>query len=275
MELSYAMNEYLSVQPASRDPFTVGPRQHLDQMLSIIAITRNGDYRFLPLVLSKVTEVLPKLVNPMLQNAPENVAMANIDIFDGFGNAGMAQPPPQLQMPMEEYDRKFTVEEYDKQYSMEMNQTTPESSTNSNHSTTGPATQATDVSGSFVSSPGIMSPGLEYTHNMNGYACTPMSEMVMSPLGNPHQNTSINNGQQQPQQQHMSRNTMNAATPHPGLNNMYGMRPAPQRQASFHLHNPPQMRTVGDFQGLQRGTSDAGGMVMGQMGNDMDFGGLR
>lgn len=60
----------------------------------------------------------------MLQNAPENSNLANIDIFDGFGNAGMAQPPSQMHMSMggADFDRKFSVEEYEK-----MNGNTPES----------------------------------------------------------------------------------------------------------------------------------------------------
>jgi hypothetical protein len=56
----------------------------------------------------------------MLQNPPENPNMANVDIFDGFGNTGMAQPP-QLQLAMNSnYDRKFPVEEYDKKYAMDL-----------------------------------------------------------------------------------------------------------------------------------------------------------
>ncbi|KAH8179198.1 fungal zn(2)-Cys(6) binuclear cluster domain-containing protein [Sarocladium implicatum] len=264
VETVYSLNEYLSVQPASRDPFTLGPRQFLEQLLTIVAVVRNGDYRFLPLLLNKVTEVLPRLANPMLQNAPENMSLANIDIFDGFGNAGMAQPPPQMQLPMEDYDRKFPVEEYDKQYSMDMQNSTPDSTSNSNHSGAQTASQGSDMKGSFVSSPGIMSPGLEYSHshNMNGFACTPISDMVMSPLGN--QPNPLNTGQ--PQHQHLATQQVSRTpgvnggmtSPHPMNGGMYAVRQAPQRQQSFHLQHPPQMRTVGDFQGLQRGTGDNG-----------------
>jgi hypothetical protein len=279
------MNEYLSVQPASRDPFTLGPRQYLEQLLSIVAVVRNGDYRFLPLLLNKVTEILPRLANPMLLNAPETASMANIDIFDGFGNAGMAQPAPQMQIPLEDYDRKFPVEEYDKQYSMDMQQNTPDSSSNSNHSGTQPTSQGNEMKGSFVSSPGIMSPGMEYSHahNMNGFACTPMSEMVMSPLGN--QPNPLNGTQTPHQHQHMGTQQINRTpgmnngitSPHGITGNMYNMRQPAQRQQSFHLQHPPQMRTVGDFQGLQRGTSDNGGGMVGmaQMGSELDFGAMR
>jgi hypothetical protein len=293
IEIVYSMNDFLSVQPASRDPFTVGPQQHLDQLLSIVAVTRNGDYRFLPLLLSKVTEILPRLANPMLQNAPENSNMANIDIFDGFGNAGMAQPPPQMQMPMEDYDRKFPVEDYDKQYAMELQNGTPESSSNSTHSQVAPVPQNTDMNASFVSSPGLMSPGMDYSQNMNGFACTPMSEMVMSPMGNqsqvnplsggPSQHHHQQNQQHQPQhQQHLNSQqtsrpaNINAPLSSPMNNAMYNVRQPPPRQPSFHLQHPPQMRTVGDFQGLQRGPADGGAMVgMAQMSSDVEFGGMR
>jgi hypothetical protein len=54
-------------------------------------VLRNGDNRFLPLLLAKVNDVLPRLVNPMLQTVPDTPATmcADLDIFDGFGNAGM------------------------------------------------------------------------------------------------------------------------------------------------------------------------------------------
>lgn len=283
------MNEYLALQPASRDPFALGPREHMNQLLSIVAMSRNGDHRFLPLLLNKMHEVLPRVINPMLQNPPENPNLANIDIFDGFGNAGMAQPP-QMQLSINtDYDRKFTVEEYDKQYNMEMSESTPESNTTSN----GPPSvnqQSSDLNNSFVSSPGIMSPSMEYPSNMSNFGCTPMSEMVMSPLGhqnNPmaqphqeqqHQAQHMNHGHQGMGQHHMGgmnqqpirQQGMDVAsipTSHP-MGNMV-MRP-PQRQNSFHLQGPPQMRTVGDFQGLQR--SQQG---MPSMNNEIDFGALR
>ncbi|KAL2201878.1 C6 zinc finger protein [Sarocladium strictum] len=286
IELVYSMNEFLSVQPASRDPFTLGPRQYLEQLLSIVAVIRNGDYRFLPLLLNKVTEILPRLANPMLLNAPETAQMANIDIFDGFGNAGMAQPAPQMQMPMEDYDRKFPVEEYDKQYSMDMQQNhTPDSSSNSNHSGGQQVSQGSDMKNSFVSSPGTMSPGIDYSqsHNMNGFACTPLSEMVMSPLGN--QSNPLNGTQTSHAHQHMASQQLNRnpamnnglSSPHAMNGSMYNVRQPAQRQQSFHLQHPPQMRTVGDFQGLQRGTTDNGGGLVGmtQMSAEMDYGAMR
>ncbi|KAI5458507.1 C6 zinc finger domain-containing protein [Mariannaea sp. PMI_226] len=305
-ETCYAMNEFLSLQPPSRDPFAVGPREHLNQLLSIVAIIRNGDYRFLPLLLSKVSEVLPRLATPMLQNPPENPNLANIDIFDGFGSSGIAQPPPHMQMPMdaeygqqkynvEDYDRKFSVDEYEKKYSMDMSGGTPDSLPNSHASNGTPpvSQQGSDMNTSFVSSPSVMSPGVDYSHNMNGFACTPMSEMVMSPLGNTAQSTHGLNSQHMAPQVNHSHDTMcqltnmttqgmhnqgmtttTLPTSH-SINGMYNIRQA--RQGSFHIQNQQSMRTVGDFQGLQRAGSDLGqGMGgMNPMPSEIDFGATR
>jgi hypothetical protein len=62
--------------------------------MTLLSVLRNGDNRFLPLLLSKVHDVLPRLVNPMLQTVPDTPAnlCADIDIFDGFGNAGIGIP---------------------------------------------------------------------------------------------------------------------------------------------------------------------------------------
>lgn len=284
-EVTHTTSQYLSMQPPSSNPFTMGPHEHLSSLLNLVAFSRNNDHRFLAILMTQVGELLWKLVNPMLQNAPENAAMNNIDIFDGFGNAGMAQVPPQMQMSMDtDYDRKFPAEEYDKQYASSMNQTTPDSQGNSQSSTYGqsaPQQQPNqDLSNSFVSSPGIVSPGLEYAPQMSTFASTPMSEMVMSPMG--HQQNPLNASQQQahmPSHNHdsMAQHQQYMPTSHPINNiNKFSLQ-QPQRQNSFHLQGPPQMRTVGDFQGLQGQSSQRQpGMPMGgSMNNEMDFGGLQ
>lgn len=307
MDIVHSMNEHLALQPAPRDPFAIGPREHMNQLLSIVAMSRTGDHRFLPLLLNKMHEILPRVIDPMLKDAPENPTMANIDIFDGFGNAGMAQPPPQMQLSINtDFDHKLSVEEYDKMYNMEMTGGTPESNSTSNGGPPSVNQPSSDMNGSFVGSPAVMSPGMEYPSGMGNFGCTPMSEMVMSPLG--HQTNPLSQPQHQDQQQqqqpplptpsqqqpppqqsqqhmaaqqgnqrheamgqhHLMRqqglNVQSIPTSHP-MGNMC-MRP-PQRQNSFHLQGPPQMRTVGDFQGLQRAQGIA------SMNNEIDFGALR
>ena len=61
--------------------------------MTLLSALRNGDHRFLPLLLSKIHDVLPKLVNPMLQTQPgSSTNVLCDDIFDGFGNAGIGIP---------------------------------------------------------------------------------------------------------------------------------------------------------------------------------------
>lgn len=294
MEVTHSAIEFLSLQPAPRDPFTAGPREYMTQLLSIVAATRTGNHRFLPLLLSKVGEIVPKFVNPVLQNAPENPSLSNIDIFDGFGTAGMAQPPPQMQLPIDaEYDRKFSVEEYEKKYSMDMAGGTPESMGNASSSGSAPVPhQGTDLNGSFAGSPGMMSPTVEYPpHGLNAFACTPMSEMVMSPLGhappqNPlsqaphqtqhqhqHQHTQLMNQSHEAMRQHhmtgmpqgmhgqgMNSGAVPSSVP---MNNMCNMRQAPQqRQSSFSMHDPRQYAGQPSMSG------------MSSMGNEMEFSGI-
>jgi hypothetical protein len=279
------MAEFLSMQPASRDPFATGPREHLNQMLNIVAMSRNGDHRFLPLLMSKVTEVLPRLINPMLQNAPENSNLANVDIFDGFGNAGMAQPPQQQQSQQMSMQMDNDYDQYESKYNIEMGGT-PESASNSNnsHGTPQVAQQAnSEMNGSFVGSPPIMSPAIEYQHGMNNFACTPMNEMVMSPLGNQQNPMNAAHGQQHQhmaaqqmnhghegigqQQHHMNgvaqqgmRSQVNTAAMG-NMNSFPALRQPPQRQNSFHMQSPQQIRTpiVG----------------MNSMNAEIDFGALR
>lgn len=55
--------------------------------MKLLSVLRSGDNRFLPLLLSKVHEVLPTLANPMLQTVPDTPATMQcpeIDIFEGF-----------------------------------------------------------------------------------------------------------------------------------------------------------------------------------------------
>ena len=89
--MACSLTDVLSLLPANPQPFTLGPRDHLHQFMTLLSVLRNGDNRFLPLLLSKVHDVLPTLANPMLQTVPDSPAAmcAEVDIFDGFGAMGM------------------------------------------------------------------------------------------------------------------------------------------------------------------------------------------
>jgi hypothetical protein len=187
-DLTSGLTEFLAMQPASRNPFSPGPREYLHPLLNIVSVLRSGDHRFLPLLLSKVNHVLPRLVNPMLQNAPENANSAcSMDIFDGFGNAGMAQP---AMFQVEEYDSKFGISRIE------------DRSTNSGSDN---GVSKNDINSPFVSSPPMLSPGGDMSHGLPDFNSIP--EMVMSPMGpgagSQHSAQSFN-GQPAQQQHHQS-----------------------------------------------------------------------
>ncbi|KAI1477600.1 fungal-specific transcription factor domain-containing protein [Daldinia eschscholtzii] len=306
LEISSALIDVLSILPSSGDPFSMGPREQLNSLLQLLSVLRNGDHGFLPLLLSKVHDVLPRLANPILQRAPENACMQNIDIFDGFGNAGMAQPPMMTDFKTEPYTPG----------SMQHIQ---DIGTDSSHSNNGD-----DMKSPFpiVSSPPVMSPGVDY-HN-NEFNSIPD---IMSPMGqssqqsfnqptpmNPqqphlqhqHQHHGLSHGINQSHNMGTMQTDMHANLSH-GLNqpaNMSGMsqqqslpqnpqfsmmnnmlhRQPPQRTNSFmmhpqHQHQPSQIpRTVGDFHALQRANSESVSMNslgLGHMNPEVDFSGLR
>lgn len=273
IETTYSLSEFLSLQPASRDPFAMGPREHLNQIVNIVAMTRSGDYRFLPLLMNKVADVLPRTANPMLQHAPETSQIPAVDIFDGFGNAGMAHQPAaggmQMSMDTSDYDRKFSAEEYDKQYALEMTTSTagrlsPESSNAHHHNNsnisnaTPPGNQSSDMSSSFVGSPDMMSPtAMDYPHGgMNNFSCNPLPDMMMNGGGNNQQ-----------QQQHHGMNPHQHDQRHMSMSSQGMMMRQTQqqqqqqqpRQNSFHMQ-ASQLGADG-FHNLQRSNTDNTGMV--------------
>ncbi|KAI0598890.1 hypothetical protein F4775DRAFT_553457 [Biscogniauxia sp. FL1348] len=296
LDITCALTEVLSIQPPSGDPFTMGPREQLNSFLQLLSTIRGGSHHYLPLLLSKVHDLLPRLANPMLQRAPDNACMQNIDIFDGFGNAGMAQPPMITDFKTEPYTSGGVPHLQD----------IPAADTGSSN---GGSTADLKSPFPMVSSPPIMSPGVEYSQGGDFNA---IPDMVMSPVGQTQQSSmgpqgSLNH-QQQPQHQHQhqlhglaSQNI--GQTPNRGnqmqtdihnnlahglgqppnmvnmgqqqnipqnqtynamnqeiMNNMLHRHP-PQRANSFimhpHQHQPTQIpRTVGDFHALQRANTE-------------------
>ncbi|KAI1827519.1 hypothetical protein F4861DRAFT_368078 [Xylaria intraflava] len=310
LDIACSLMDVLAIQPPHADPFTMGPRGHLKSLLQILSSLRNGHHHFLPLLLDKVHDVLPRLANPMLQRAPDNAPipnLANIDIFDGFGNAGMAQPPILTDFKTEPYTSNAMP-----------------------HLQDIPAVDSSSSSGgsdmkspfSMAGSPSVMSPNGEFTR---GPDFNSMPEMLMSPMGQPqppslgqqgnHQHHQIHNmvSQSMNQNHHVNNpmsiemhsslpNGLNQPTNYVNMgqpqslpqtqpynqtnqgimNNSAMHRTAPQRTNSFvihqHQHPPPHIpRTVGDFHALQRANSE--NVAMNSMGlrqaqPELDFSGL-
>lgn len=253
----------------------------------MVGALRNGDERFMPLLFHMVSEALPRLVSPLLQNAPDTVAanLANIDLFDGFGNAGMGQPPAG-QMGFggleEEGFAAGVGEEYERKYS-------PESSGNSSGNGLQQGTSPEMGPPSFTTSPGIVSPGVEFQGGMGEFGTFPevmmgrMNQMPMqrqamgqhvqgggqcqSPAGLGVNAQGLANrpqqmGQQQQQQQQQpgmgsGQHMMGAKGVPPGQG-VHGMQHVgPGGNIAAHLQRSgslvgQRVRTVGDFHALQR-----------------------
>lgn len=80
-DVACSLTDVLSVLPPSTDSYSLGPQAYLTHFLHLIGTIRNGDSRFLPLLLAKVNDALPGLASPMLQTLPDPLASNNT--FDG------------------------------------------------------------------------------------------------------------------------------------------------------------------------------------------------
>ncbi|KAL1891667.1 hypothetical protein Cpir12675_004853 [Ceratocystis pirilliformis] len=101
LNMALAALPALSVRPMPRNPAMPNPHKLLQTLLEALAALRMGNTRFIPLVLFQLVDVLAFLCDPMLNDMPD--IMASLDLFDGFGNAGLAQSPAQM------FDQKFSL----------------------------------------------------------------------------------------------------------------------------------------------------------------------
>ncbi|CAF3635614.1 hypothetical protein SNK05_002405 [Fusarium graminearum] len=242
---------YLVNAPQSRNPTTQGPERYLQTLLRICLAIQNNHYQFVPLLLSKVNEYLPRIVDPMLLNPPENVGYGmSVDIFDGFGNAGMAQ------MPMGDYNPGLPMNSYEPKYE-DMGGNSPDSLPHSHHSHhsngSPPGSQmGNEMPQNFVSSPGtVMSPGMDYTPSMGGFS---ISDMVMSPLGGAAPPNGINMQRQQqqqlnnqPQMQGMSNQGIGAPPMNQNIGSLYSGVRQPSRQSSFNMQSQTPLSAMGSM----------------------------
>ncbi|KAI0124059.1 hypothetical protein BJ170DRAFT_71865 [Xylariales sp. AK1849] len=195
LDIACILTDVLSMQPSSGDPFGITPQQQLQSLLQLVAVLRGGEHHFLPLLLSKVHDALPRLANPLLQRVPDN--MCNIDIFDGFGNAGMAQPPVLTDYKTEQH---FKAEPYTPASVPRIDEIATDSGS-SNGAPTG-----ADMNSPFPmpSSPAVMSPGGVDYPNMGEYHSIPdiMGSMGSSQQPALSQSGHPNNQQPSQHQQH-------------------------------------------------------------------------
>ncbi|KHJ34074.1 putative c6 zinc finger protein [Erysiphe necator] len=100
-DIACSLTDVLSLLPSTLDSLSFGPRDYLHDIIGLLAVLRHGDHQFLPLLLAKVNDVLPRLVNPMMRTIPDSSTDTNsnvcheVGIFDDPGNAtgiGITRP---------------------------------------------------------------------------------------------------------------------------------------------------------------------------------------
>lgn len=64
----------------SPDAFALGPRDYVSRFLTLISTLRGGQSRYLPLLLAKLSEVLPNLPLPRSLNLPQTVSTSAIGL---------------------------------------------------------------------------------------------------------------------------------------------------------------------------------------------------
>ncbi|EWG47441.1 hypothetical protein FVEG_07545 [Fusarium verticillioides 7600] len=247
-EICLNLTAYLGSMAPDRHPMTLGPHQWLESLLVSLHPARNGEFAFTPLLLAKVNEILPRLADPLLRNAPTNSSLPmSVDIFDGFGNAGMANMPQ-----MNDYNQGMVVDENESKY--DLSGSSPDTIPNSNYSNgTPPGTQpGGDIASAFVGSPAnVMSPGIDYNVGNVGMGGFDMSEMGMSSFtaSQPNPLSNIQHQQRlgsQPPLQGIQNQNVNASSINPTIEQIYGIQ-QPQRQNSYQMQNQPPLSQMGSM----------------------------
>lgn len=64
----------------SPDTFALGPRDYVSRFLTLISTLRGGQSRYLPLLLAKLSEVLPNLPLPRSLNLPQTVPASTLGL---------------------------------------------------------------------------------------------------------------------------------------------------------------------------------------------------
>lgn len=265
LDITCNLADVLSMMPSSGDPFSITPQQQLQSLLQMVSVLRSGEHHFMPLLLSKVHETLPRLANPLLQRVPDN--MCSIDIFDGFGNAGMAQPPVLNDFKSEQH---YKPEPYTPAAVPRVDEMAHDSASSSE------AAPNADLNSPFpmASSPTGMSPGnVDYQH-MTEYNSIPDIMGSMGQSQPPTLAQSNHLGQQQmPHQQHQGfqqQNIQQQTLPHSHAmhnqmqNTMHGQIGQTMNQSQNLTGLNHQQPTAGHTQGYNH---VSGGMAQNLMNN--------
>ena len=88
-DIACCLTDVVACTSFSPDAFALGPRDYVSRFLTLISTLRGGQSRYLPLLLSKVSEVLPNLPLPRSLNLPQSVPTSTT----GLPNPGSAAVP--------------------------------------------------------------------------------------------------------------------------------------------------------------------------------------
>jgi hypothetical protein len=82
-DIACCLVDVVACIPFSPDTFALGPRDYVSRFLTLFSALRGGQTRYLPLLLAKVSEVLPNLPLPRSLNIPQTMSASAMDSASG------------------------------------------------------------------------------------------------------------------------------------------------------------------------------------------------
>ncbi|KAF1841460.1 uncharacterized protein K460DRAFT_408922 [Cucurbitaria berberidis CBS 394.84] len=79
-DIACCLTDVVACTSYSPDSFALGPRDYVSRFITLITTLRGGQTRYLPLLLTKLSEVLPNLPLPRSLNLPQTVPTSTIGI---------------------------------------------------------------------------------------------------------------------------------------------------------------------------------------------------
>ncbi|KAF2109239.1 hypothetical protein BDV96DRAFT_242575 [Lophiotrema nucula] len=85
-DIACCLTDVVACIPFSPDTFALGPRDYVSRFLTLFSALRSGQTRYLPLLLAKISDVLPNLPLPRSLNVPQNLSSSTIGLSHGLGS---------------------------------------------------------------------------------------------------------------------------------------------------------------------------------------------
>ncbi|KAL5444571.1 hypothetical protein PMIN07_000151 [Paraphaeosphaeria minitans] len=82
-DIACCLVDVVACIPFSPDTFALGPRDYVSRFLTLFSALRGGQTRYLPLLLAKVSDVLPNLPLPRSLNIPPSMSASAMDSTSG------------------------------------------------------------------------------------------------------------------------------------------------------------------------------------------------